>query len=79
MEITHTEVGQDARKSIPTSNDVIYVHLCSGEVIEVSPATGVCLTGDELLVLDGEKVAATFSRPDVYWTSDVPMEPPSFG
>jgi hypothetical protein len=67
-----------ASKNAQAASSAIYVHLNSGEVLEVSPATGVRLTADELLVLNGERVVAKFARPSVYLTSDVSMERPPF-
>jgi hypothetical protein len=58
--------------------NTLYVHLCSGKIVEVSPTTGVRVTSDSVVALNGEKTAATFSRDDVYFAADEPMEPPSF-
>jgi hypothetical protein len=55
----------------------LYVHLCSGKVVEVSPATAVRVTADSVVALNGKKTAATFPRDDVYFAADEPMEPPS--
>ncbi len=58
--------------------NTLYVHLCSGKIVEVTPATGVRVTSDSVLALNGKKTAATFSRDDVYFAADELMEPPSF-
>jgi hypothetical protein len=45
-----------------------YVHYCSGEVEEIKPATGLRLTGTEVIFLLGECVVAHVPRKDVYYT-----------
>jgi hypothetical protein len=59
------------------NGETLYVHLCSGKVIEVRPATAVRVTEQKVEALDGETVVATFPRDDVYLAVDIPMEPPS--
>jgi hypothetical protein len=56
--------------------ETLYVHLCSGEIIEVRPATSVRVTSESVEALDGSTVVASFARDDVYLAVDVPMEPP---
>jgi hypothetical protein len=55
----------------------IYVYLCSGEVVELHPATSVQLTERFLDVLNGKVVVTSFSRASVYFVSDEPMAPSS--
>jgi hypothetical protein len=54
-----------------------YIHLCSGEVVQVAPVTGVQVTNDSVLVLNGAEIVRTYPRSTVYFVSDRPMEPPS--
>lgn len=58
------------------NGQTLYVHLCSGRVVEVHPATSVSMTDEALIVLDEDKVVATFPRSNVYFVADEPMEPP---
>ena len=61
----------------PVACATYYVHLCSGEIIEVAPVTDVRVTEVSVIVLNGPDVVATYPRPSVYFISDRPMEPPS--
>jgi hypothetical protein len=54
-----------------------YIHLCSGEVVQVAPVTGVQVTDNAILVLNGAEIVGTYPRSTVYFVSDRPMEPPS--
>jgi hypothetical protein len=54
-----------------------YVHLCCGDIIELSPVTGIEVTSDSVLVLIGSEIIGTYPRSEVYFVSDAPMEPPS--
>jgi hypothetical protein len=70
----------EARKSYATALDrgeTVYVHLCSGQIVEVRPATAVRITDHALEVLKRDEVLATFPRENVYFASDEKMEPPS--
>jgi hypothetical protein len=49
-------------------DEVIWVHLCSGEIVGVQPATDVRVVDDRLVILDREKVVGTFFRDEVYYT-----------
>jgi hypothetical protein len=55
----------------------LFVHLCDGRIVEVSPATAVRVTDVSVEALDGGTVVAVFPRSDVYLAADIPMEPPS--
>jgi len=57
--------------------DTVYVHLCSGQIVEVKPATAVRIAGEALEVLNGEDLVASFPKARVYFASDEEMEPPS--
>ena len=59
------------------SGDTLYVHLCSGKIVKVRPATAVRVTDDAVEVLQREQVLASFPRSSVYFASDNDMEPPS--
>jgi hypothetical protein len=59
------------------SRPTVFVYLTSGRMQEVSPATGVHVSGDEVEVMMGEVAVATFSRRDVYLCSQTPIAPPS--
>ena len=61
------------------SGETLYVHLNSGRVITVSPATAVRVNNSTVEALNGEAVVATFARDDVYFATDEEMEPPSLG
>ena len=50
--------------------ETFYVHLNSGRIVEVRPATSVRLTADAVEVLNGPDVVALFERDDVYFASD---------
>lgn len=58
------------------TGQTLYVHLCSGKVVEVHPATSVSMTDEALTVLHGDEVVANFPRSNVYFVSDEPIEPP---
>jgi hypothetical protein len=58
------------------SGETLYVHLCDGRMLELSPTTAVRVTDRLVEVLDGRKVVASFPRTDVYLAADIPMEPP---
>lgn len=77
MQVLLQKEKPETHHTLLEGSDTLYVHLCSGNVIEVQPATAVRVTDDEVIVLDGEDVVATFRRNDVYFAADVPMEPPS--
>jgi hypothetical protein len=51
--------------------------LCCGDIIELSPVTGIEVTSDSVLVLNGSEIIGTYPRSEVYFVSDAPMEPPS--
>jgi hypothetical protein len=53
------------------------VHLCSGEVIELSPVTSIRVTASAVLALNGAVVVASYPRSTVYFVADRAMEPPS--
>jgi hypothetical protein len=61
--------------TLPTE-DVVYIHLCCGEIREVRPATGVRVEARELVVLDGEAEVARFALKDVYFAARQPGPPP---
>jgi hypothetical protein len=63
---------------VPTlpSEDVVYIHLCRGEIREVRPATGVRLDARELVVVCGEAEVARFALKDVYFATRQPGPPP---
>jgi len=61
-----------------TSGNTLYVHLCSGEVVEIAPATAVRVTDAAIEAMNGARVVATFARDEVYFATDQEMEPPSF-
>jgi hypothetical protein len=54
----------------------LYVHLNSGEIVEVNPATRVSLTHERMVLLNDEEQVATFSRSDVYYTCGLQTSPP---
>jgi hypothetical protein len=54
-----------------------FVHLCSGEVIELSPVTSIRVTASAVLALNGATVVASYPRSAVYFVADQAMEPPS--
>ena len=41
---------------------VIWVHLCSGEVAEIRPATGVRIEDGKVIILDGTDPICSFDR-----------------
>jgi hypothetical protein len=57
--------------------NTLFVHLCDGQIVEISPTTAVRVTDESVEALDGRKVVAVFPRTDVYLAADIPMEPPS--
>jgi hypothetical protein len=57
--------------------DTLYVHLCSGQVIEVRPATEISVSDDALDVFNQGDLVRTFPRRTVYFAADQEMEPPS--
>jgi hypothetical protein len=56
----------------------LYVYLCNGDIEEVTPATGVRMTHDELVVLLGDIPVARFAARDVYFASFEKIAPPCF-
>ena len=77
----HIQVHTYPLRAHETGNgtgETLYVHLYSGNVIEVTPATAVRVTDREVIVLNGEETVATFAREDVFFASGEDMEPPSF-
>ena len=57
--------------------NTLFVHLCDGRVVEISPTTTVRVTDRSVEALDGRAVVAIFPRTDVYLAADIRMEPPS--
>lgn len=64
-------------KTTSAAGLVHYVHLCTGEIIEVSPATAVRVTDQAVLVLNRDQVVAAYPRSAVFLVADQPMQPPS--
>ena len=58
--------------------DVIFVYLRRGPVIEVRPATGVRLTGDTLMILNGKEVVARYPRERVVYATHQPVQSAPF-
>jgi len=61
----------------PIETGIRYVHLCCGDIIELSPVTGIEVTSDSVLVLNGTEIMGSYPRSEVYFLCDGPMEPPS--
>jgi hypothetical protein len=59
------------------NGDTVYVHLCSGKVIEIRPATDVRVTDEALEVLNEGDLVGSFPRASVFFAADRKMEPPS--
>ncbi len=57
----------------------LYVHFCSGQVEEVTPATAVRVTDDAVLVLVGERIVKSIPRKSVYFATDERMVAPAVG
>ena len=47
----------------------LYIHMYGGDVIEAFPSTGLRMTDDSLLVLNGVETVAIFPRAEVYFAS----------
>jgi hypothetical protein len=62
---------------VPTMEEpTVYVHLCSGEVIPVSPATSISVRRDCVEVCNEGRSVVTYLRSQVYFCSKV--ETPTF-
>jgi hypothetical protein len=48
---------------------VVYVYLCDGRVEEVTPATGVQLTREHVVIVGEDGPIVRFRRADVYFAS----------
>lgn len=53
----------------------VFVHLCSGDVEIVAPATAVSVEAQFVTIFNGEAVVATYARRDVYLCSKVLTSP----
>jgi hypothetical protein len=54
----------------------MYVHLCSGKVIEVDGVTSLRVTLSEVILERGSEATSVFARRDVYFACCDPDEPP---
>jgi hypothetical protein len=54
------------QRGVSDSESVVYVHLMSGEVATISPATNVVVEPDMVLVYDGETPVAEYPRRNVF-------------
>lgn len=70
-------IWEPAAQRAASTGQSLYVHLCSGEVIQLKPATSVRMTPDSVIALNQEEMAGSFRRSCVYFVADEPMEPPS--
>jgi hypothetical protein len=71
---------QDAASEItdlPVQPPSIIVYLNSGDVVPVTPATGLRVEASDVVVFMDEAEVARFPRRSVYFCSDVPMSPPA--
>ena len=50
----------------PESGSVVYVHLMSGEVATISPATNVVVQAEMVLVYNGSQAVAEYPRRNVF-------------
>lgn len=53
----------------------MYVHLMSGEVATISPATSVVVQANMVLVYNGTQPVASYPRKDVFSCSKTPTSP----
>jgi hypothetical protein len=54
-----------------------YVHLCSGDVIELPLVTSIEVTENEISVFSATQMVACFPRSNVYFVADMVMALPS--
>lgn len=57
------------------NGDAAYVHLCSGRVERVQPATAIRTRDQTLEVMHERTVVASFPRSTVYFVADERVEP----
>jgi hypothetical protein len=48
--------------------DTIYVHLCSGEVLEIEHVEEIVTTDQHVILTRGDREAVILDRRDVYYT-----------
>jgi hypothetical protein len=57
----------------------VYVHLCSGEVREISDVEEIAMTDAHVIFTRGNQEAVVIERPDIYYTCREPGDaPPSY-
>jgi len=73
-----SDAASMAPDASPTENThTYYVHLCSGDIIELPLISSIELDEYEITALSGAVRVASFPRCSVYFVSDIVMEPPS--
>jgi hypothetical protein len=52
---------------LPALSPSFYVHLCSGAIDVVAPADSVSLDATTISLMNGDRVAASYARRDVFF------------
>jgi hypothetical protein len=65
----------EARESGPKDCEEVFVYLCDGTTVLVSPANGVVLTQEQIVLYDGKRLMASFSRGEVLFCSKTAAMP----
>ena len=55
----------------------IYLHLCSGEVLEIGEVSEIALTDRHLIVTRGRQEAVVIERSTIYYSCSLPGAAPS--
>src|SRR5690606_29720785 len=59
----------------PDPIDAVYVHLMSGEIATISPATSVVVQSHTVVVFNGVQAVAAYPRRDVFCCSKTEISP----
>jgi hypothetical protein len=68
--------AENPRAAVCGEDLAFYVYLLNGAVERIWPATGIRLTGRELVVVFGEIPVANFPRDEVYFAARERVAPP---
>ena len=59
----------------PEGHSAVYVHLMSGEVATIRPATSVVVQSSMVLIYNGSQPVASYPRKEVFSCSKTPSSP----